>query len=127
MGGAPFGSTQHVQARFAWEPCLSSLLHGLGSYSPFSPFCVRAVSLSCPRGVVPLGLAGTEQRECLSTGRDGRGTKETEAHRFHWETEAWVVEALWLGVCVWFGLMLCVLFRFCTHSLLASGKTLREI
>lgn len=31
------------------------------------------------------------------------------------------------GVCVWFGLMLCVLLKSLTHSLLASGITLGEI
>lgn len=85
MGGALPGSAQQVQARSAWEPRLP--LHGLGSYSLF---CVGAVSISYPRGAVPLGLPGTEQRGCLSTGRDRRGRKEIEARRFHWETEAWV-------------------------------------
>lgn len=45
---------------------------------------------------------GPEQKGCLSTGRGGRAWQETDAHRSHWETEAWV-EALEAGcVCVWF-------------------------
>lgn len=77
-----------------------------------------------PEGA-PLGLAGDGTEGCLSTGRDRRGSRQMPTGHIGKLRHGWKPSRL--GVCVWFGLMLCVLLKCLTHSLLASSITLGKI
>lgn len=104
-----------------------------GGPEPRLPFLLRVLgfilSLLClcgtPPGAASLGLTETEQRGACQRAGAGRSRRQMPTGHIGKLRHGWKHSRL--GVCVWFGSMLCVLFRSLTHSLLASGITLREI